>query len=306
VNVRTPKRTGHAARGQVIPIWTLGAVSLIAMTLFMINYANVMRWQIRAQNAADTAAEAAVVASAEGFDELSLVMYTTSVAEMRLRYLNQALLNNLQGLGCSTTSDCESDYNALVAELQKSIQTYDDSKAALVWLGENVNDRYFDSSNGAFETITGYQYADGRQDAACVSAGVACVNQTDQAFTYTPLDIDAGDVGFGTPNTAEVASCKSVPLISPKLIGLASGATFRAVGIGAFTIVSVPETFTAGALGSASTTGGTAYQPVEYWAPDKNTYYAVDYSGLTDTVFFYVPNPTSPYKTFDPSTANCS
>ena len=51
---------------------------------------------------------------------------------------------------------------------------------------------------------------------------------------------------------------------------------------------------------------GKVYQPVEQWAPDSNAYYNVNFAGLTDTVFFYVPSPTSPYKTFNPSTANCS
>ncbi len=293
-------------RGQVFPVWTLAVLSALALTLFVINYANVMKWQIRAQNAADTAAESAAVASAEGFNQLELLFYTTSVAELRLRYLNQAILNNLQGLGCTTTTACESDYNALVAELHNAIQTYDDSRSALVWLGENVNDRYFDSSNGAFETITGYQYADGRQDAACVSAGVTCVNQTDQAFTYTPLDIDAGDVGFGTPNTTEVASCRSVPILSPKIQGLSLGTAFRAVGVGAFTIVSIPEKFSPDGSTILGAAAGKVYQPVEQWAPDSNAYYNVNFAGLTDTVFFYVPSPTSPYKTFNPSTANCS
>ena len=304
MSARSLGRSG--SRGQVIPIWTLAAVSLMAMALFVVNYANVVRWQIRAQNAADTAAEAAAVASAEGFDELELTMYTTSVAEMRIRYLNQAILNNLQGLGCATTSACESDYNALVAEFQNAVAVYDDSTTTLVWLGQNVNDRYFDASNGAFETITGYQYPDGRQDTMCIQMGVSCTNQTDQAFTYTPLDIDAGDVGFGTPNTTEVASCKVVPVISPGLLGLSRSAGFRAVGVGAFTVVSIPERFTAGANGTAQTTGGGPYQPQENWAPDHSPYYTVSYLGLTDTVFFYVPNPTPPYKSFDPSTASCS
>jgi hypothetical protein len=303
--MKTMKRR-HASRGQVIPIWTLAVLGSLALTIFMVNYASVMRWQIRAQNAADTAAESAVVASAEGFNELELTMYTTSVAELRLRYLNQALLNNLEGLGCANTTACETDYNSLVAEFQNAIQTYDDSTQALTWLGQNVNDRYLDSSNGAFETITGYQYPDGRQDAMCVTKGVTCVNQTDQAFTYTPLDIDAGDVGFGTPNSAEVAACKTVKFSSPKILGLATGSSFRAVGVGAFTITSIPERFNPGALGVVGSTNGGAYQPVEQWATDHNSFYQVDYSGLTDTVFFYVPTPTTPYKTFNPSTAACS
>ena len=284
-----------------------GRSGTLAVALFVVNYANVMKWQIRAQNAANTAAEAAVVASAEGFNELELTMYTTTIAENRLRYLNQALMNNLEGVGCTGTATANPSTTVSLPSSRRAanLRRFPSDPGLARAKRQRSLFRLLD---GAFETITGYQYADGRQDAMCVSQGVACVNQTDQAFTYTPLDIDAGDVGFGTPNLTEVASCKQVSLISPGMLGLSKSLTFRAVGVGAFTVVSVPEKFNPGSpTVNPITKLNTIYQPIEYWAPtDHNIYTDVDYSGLNVTVFFYVPNPTPPYKTFNPSTASCS
>jgi len=293
----------HAERGQVLPVWTLGLIACLALSLFIVNYANILRWQVRAQNAADAAASAAISPVANGWNELTLVLYSQTVNEMRIRYLNQALINNVHGLGCS--ANCSSDYTSLRTALNNSVQAYHDGEIFLNTIGAFVNDRYLDPSNGAFDTITANAYSDSENDTACKDKNPnGCVNQADPAFTFTPVDIDSGNIGFGTSNLSEVAACKNVTVIAPKLFGLsAANSTFKAVAVSAFTIVPVPETFTPSTNNPAT---GAAYQPNENPATDVTPIYAVDFSGLTVNLYFYTPSPYPPYMPFDPATAACA
>jgi hypothetical protein len=120
------------------------------------------------------------------------------------------------------------------------------------------------------------------------------------------MDVDGVDVGYGAPETGEVASCRDVPLIQPKLFGLSTGAKFRAVGASAFTISPILNVFQPGVSLNPST--GNAYQPVEKYATsgDQNVYTNADFSGLTVDANFYVPIPTKPYRTFNPFVFNTS
>jgi hypothetical protein len=323
------RRTGE--RGQLLPVWALGVVTLLAMSLFIANYANVVRWQVRAQNAADAAAGASMSPIADGWNEIELQLYASTIEEMRIRYLNQALLNTLAQQGCTSTANCTADYNALVPQLDTAVQNYDTNTLFVQNLGSMVNDRFLDPSNGAFETISGGTPAISGwpDDTTCdkIQGGngynvytgawqgppsvqptpgpghpgwspTGCTSQSDSAFSYTPVDVDSGDIGFGTPNLAEVVSCKNVPVLGAKLLGLGNSASFKAVAVSAFTVSPLSEPFQPGVTINGSTT--KPYQPPENYAPDHNSYFTVDYSGLTVNVNFYLPVPTPAYKTFNP------
>jgi hypothetical protein len=131
-------------------------------------------------------------------------------------------------------------------------------------------------------------------------SATGCTSQSDSAFSYTPVDVDSGDIGYGTPNLAEVVSCKNVPTLFPKILGLGIGTTFRAVGVSAFTVSPLTEAFQPGTTINPAT--GKAYQPTESYATPDNTNasFIVDFSGLTANVNFYLPVPTPAYKTFNP------
>ncbi|MGP6158714.1 MAG: pilus assembly protein TadG-related protein [Vulcanimicrobiaceae bacterium] len=325
------RRNGE--RGQLLPVWTLGVITLLAMSLFIVNYANIMRWQVRGQNAADAAAAASMSPIADGWNEIELQLYASTIEEMRIRYLNQAILNTLAQQGCTSTAACTADYNALNTQLQSAVNNYDTNTLFVQNLGSMVNDRYLDPSNGAFETITGGPPAISGwpDDTTCdkvqggngyniYSGGWAgppsaqptpggswvgwsstgCTSQSDVAFKYTPVDVDSGDIGYGTPNLAEVVACKNVSLIGAKLLGLGNTATFKDVAVSAYTVSPIPEAFNPGVTINPST--GNAYQPTETYTsdPSQGSLYTVDYGGLTVNVNFYLPVPTPAYKTFNP------
>ena len=75
----------HSQRGQTLPFWAIGMVAILALLFFTINYANLVRWNIRAQNAADSAASAGVATDANMHNELNTILYAATIDEARMR-----------------------------------------------------------------------------------------------------------------------------------------------------------------------------------------------------------------------------
>jgi len=68
-----------AQRGQTIPFWTFAVFGMLAMALFVMNYSMSAAWNIRAQNAADSAAAAGLSTVANIYNEESTILYATAV-----------------------------------------------------------------------------------------------------------------------------------------------------------------------------------------------------------------------------------
>lgn len=90
------------SRGQVLPMWALGIITTFGLMFLALNYGNAIRWQIRAQNAADSAASAAVGIQAERWNVMTATLYASSVEEYRIRRLLDSLLLTMdQSGGCT-------------------------------------------------------------------------------------------------------------------------------------------------------------------------------------------------------------
>lgn len=90
-------------RGQVLPMWAMGTITTLVLTFLALNYANAVRYQIRAQNAADSAAQAVVAIQAERWNLMSEMLYASNIEEYRMRRVLDAMLLtvNYSG-GCSS------------------------------------------------------------------------------------------------------------------------------------------------------------------------------------------------------------
>jgi hypothetical protein len=75
----------HSSRGQILPVWIVAILTILILTFMAINYGNTLRWQMRAQNAADAAAQAVMAIQTQHFNELSAALYATNVEEFRIR-----------------------------------------------------------------------------------------------------------------------------------------------------------------------------------------------------------------------------
>lgn len=270
-------------RGQTLPVWGLGVTAILAMFFFLGNYANVFAWHVRAQNAAESAAATALSVQANIFNEESTVLYATAVDEHRIRYLNQAILNTINGIGgCDPTpgGSCDSDYKTLVAEYNTAVSSLSGDMQVL------------QEANNFTE---GGQQAD--QKKAVSTIGSDCAH-FDCDFAYNVLDVSS--VGGGTKSggitQTDVAVCHKVPYFAAKLLNLAANAQFTAIGRAAANVQPIAtENFSPGTAVNPST--NQVYQPVEaQWASAyPSVAYTVDYSSLNVNLNWYGVSHIAPY-----------
>ncbi len=95
----------HRQRGQVLPVWAMGIVAMLIVTMAVVRYSDMVRWQVRAQNAADAAAQAIVALQTQQFNEMEMTLYAADVEEYRIRNILYALELTAYGNGgCRSTA----------------------------------------------------------------------------------------------------------------------------------------------------------------------------------------------------------
>ena len=75
------------SRGQTLPIWALGIAAALVLAFAALQYGEVLRWQVRAQNAADAAATAALSVQTQTWNQQLALVYAAAVEEWRIRNL---------------------------------------------------------------------------------------------------------------------------------------------------------------------------------------------------------------------------
>ncbi len=86
----------------MLPLWIVAILTTFALMFLALNYGNTIRWQMRAQNAADGAAQALMAIQTQRFNELTAALYASNVEEFRIRLLLDGMLNSLNGAGGCT------------------------------------------------------------------------------------------------------------------------------------------------------------------------------------------------------------
>lgn len=277
-------RSTHSQRGQTMPFWVIGVLIALAMMFFVANYANALTWQIRAQNAADSAAAGTLSVQANVYNEYNVLLYAAAVDEYRLRALNQALLNTLYGAGgCARTNSCANDYNELQNEYDIALAGYTDDIHLL------------DQANNITQ---GGQTTDQQKAISLLQGNTWCGNSSDYAcqFTITPLQYQnsTGALSGAGYNQIDVIACKNVPMWGAALFKLPN-ATYQLLGRAAAAIVPAKsESFKPGTQMNPST--GQVYQPTEYWSDDHaDPAYFVDFSGLNVDLNWYEAGAIRPF-----------
>lgn len=260
--------TRHRERGQTLPLWVLGVAAMCALMFFTANYANVVRWHIRAQNAADSAASAGIATDANAANQTNVLVYAATIEEVRMRYLLQAMVNTIYDPGaCTSTAACD----AILAKLSAAYTT-----AAANYKAVTAQMRLSD-------TFTQSGLKNGPDKAAAlVQANCAAL---DCAFTYTTA-VDA------TNEAVDVVACKNVGTLVPGILGLPQSSAFKALGRSASTLGYVQESFVPAAVNPAT---GLAYQPKETPAgANTSADFAVSYQSLTVQLAWAVAVPARP------------
>jgi len=278
-------------RGQTMPFWVIGVLIALSAMFFLSNYVNAVVWQIRAQNAADSAASTSLSITANLWNEETTILYSSALDEYRIRYLNQALLNTIEGVGCNhNATTCSSDYTTLRSELSNAIGGFD------------ADIQLLRQSNNFSE---GGQQAD--QNKADGLVGTDCSNASDYtcSFSFTETATSStggGGNGNGNGNNggndvgeAEYVACKKIPYFGSALLNLGNAGTYKVVGRGAAAVIPAStEAFNPGTQVNPNT--GQAYQPVEHWASAQyGVENDVNFAGFTANLNWYAAGTIKPF-----------
>jgi hypothetical protein len=289
----------HARRGQTMPFWLVTVVVLLTLFFFATNFVTNLAWHIRAQNAADADASALLSTRTNVFNQETVLLYAGAVNEYRLRYLDQAMLNAINGHGCSGAA-CSTQYLALRAQYQNALNGMQS-----VWqLLQRANNF---TQGGQFNT-----------DTSSLLTSIQGGLSGDSAFTLTALDCaDCGNGGGkkkqSTPGTVDLITCKNIAPVAPGLFSTVGKWQFKAVGRAAAQAVrrplqgSAPTSFPPGygANGYTVPTGYSEYvnpgasgqQPPEGRTDADASYIQVNYNDLLIDLSWYATSIIKPYVT---------
>jgi hypothetical protein len=108
----------ESERGQTFPIWISSIVAALVLLWFTLDYANTIKWQVRAQNAADAAAASLLSAQTTRFNQMEMTLYSLALDEWRIRNLIDSMNMTVTGAGgCQTQAPTYTNgiYNPLSA-----------------------------------------------------------------------------------------------------------------------------------------------------------------------------------------------
>ena len=282
----------HGSRGQTIPVWTFGILTTLMLMLMVFNYANTLRWQIRAQNAADSVSQAIMSVQTQHYNLVMSDLHAAAIEEYRIRRTMAALLYLLQGSGgCSVGTanpapatpsgatgwiDCATAYSSLRNNYVAEVTRY----------GQDVQQIAALSNYTQTQQLADMQTIASSFEGNCASSGPT---GADCAFTYTIANptarpylsgalADAGgeDNGNGralpagglvsdlNPLEIEVVTCAVIALPFNSFFKL-NAQPFYAIGRAAATSTMVTqEWFTPGLLANPNAPGGAYFQPPEF------------------------------------------
>jgi hypothetical protein len=289
----------HRERGQVLPVWCLGIVAMLVMVLMALRYADIVRWQIRAQNAADAAAQAVLALQTQQFNEMNSVLYASAVEEYRIRTILYGLELTAYGNGgCSTDNSCPARYSALYTAYLKAVARYREEVVLLNRVTANMDATTMKSDAGALVTHLANPSVCGKTGGGdCVFSyklvdfgprtPVYTVEKDARAF-ITPSYGDYMNVAAGVnasllPARTEISVCADVPSPIPAFLNF-KPKPFRVIARAAATSVMVEQDwFQPGQLNNAWTS--KRYQPWETWSGSKSDdglnvdWYVTDFGG---------------------------
>jgi len=317
----------QASRGQTMPFWTLAIVLALGLALFVMNYTNTVRWHIRAQNAADSAALTTIAADANLSNQQTTAQYTLAVDEYRLRAQINAMINAANSVGgCNpdnddTGTDCDNAYDQQPEAYDKALSEYE---AALTY-AQNLQNAppptpksMPTGASGTPEPLPSAPAGSAAPSAfSLVASNTNCWDTNtgkavfDCSFAYT-ANPNLGQTGLGSAEYVDIIACRSVSQMSPLMFN--GGGSFTAEGRSAATLRAVTETFNPGTTTDPDATpgpGGTAppYQQIESCPPSFPGHpgicnlslgwmaapaYVVDYSGLQVSASYFVATLTAP------------
>lgn len=289
----------HAQRGQVLPVWALGIMALLIVTMAVVRYSDMVKWQVRAQNAADAAAQSIVALQTQQFNEMSMVLYAAAVEEYRIRNILYGMELAAYGDGgCNVDASCATRYANLYAQYMKAVARYNNEVIMLDRVTANMD--YTTMNKDASALLADMKSQCGQQGGGDCAFGYSLVQfqprtplyavQMDaRAFIKPSLGGHMTPAGTVNPSLnpiqVEVAVCADIPSPVPSFFNF-HPASHRVIARAAATAVMMEQDwFQPGSLTNPWTQN--YYQPVELPSGSVSDagdgsgkdWYAVDFAG---------------------------
>jgi hypothetical protein len=306
-----------------MPFWALSILLALGLALFVMNYTNTVRWHIRAQNAADSAALTTISADANVSNQQTLAEYTLAVDEFRLRSIVNSMVNAANSVGgCEpenddTGTDCDNAYDQEPEAYDKALGEYQNELNYAESLRSAAPPRPMSMPTGAAGTPQPLPSAPANS-AAPAAFSLAASNTNcwdtgtgraifDCSFSYS-ANPDLAQTGIGSAEYVDIIACRTVSQLSP--LAFNGQNSFTAQGRSAATLHGVTETFSPGLTTDPDATPGASgtqppYQQIESCPPTPGPCnlsegwmaapaYVVNYAGLKVQATFFVPRLTAP------------
>jgi hypothetical protein len=312
----------HYQRGQTLPVWAFGTLTVLLLLAFSLSYGNMLRWQLRAQNAADSAARGLLSIQATQWNEMESTLQASAVEEYRIRAILQAMLLTVHGNGgCMPVglgpASCDQIYASERAQYLNSVARYTNDVTILHRL---VQPTFANQVSAVQNALAIYQKNCGLPnggDCAFDYTLVAAQPRADKYLEDVWADCCDFTVGGGTvanpaltsnfwPMEIEVVACAKVPSLFPAFFSF-NAPTYDAIGrAAATTLMATQEFMYPGTIVNPQT--GQPFQPVEHpesftnsnvlaGGPNPDLWYQVDFGGNPATsngkaTFTYNPGNT--------------
>ncbi|HEV2738301.1 MAG TPA: pilus assembly protein TadG-related protein [Candidatus Elarobacter sp.] len=283
----------------MLPVWCLAIVAMLVMVLMAVRYADIVRWQIRAQNAADAAAQAVLALQTQQFNEMNSALYASAVEEYRIRTILYGLELTAYGNGgCSADSSCTVRYATLYNAYLKSAARYHDEIVLLNRITANMDATTMHNDATAVVAHLANPGVCGKTGGGDCAFSYALLDFSPRTPVYTvvkdarafitPSYGDNMNVASGVnpsllPAQTEVSVCADIPSPIPAFLNF-KPKPFRVIARAAATAVMVEQDwFQPGQLNNAWT--NNRYQPVETWSGSASNdglnvdWYDTDFGG---------------------------
>jgi len=295
----------HRERGQTLPLWSLGIALALLIAFGALQYGEYLRWQIRAQNAADAAAAGALSVQTQAWNEQMSLLYAAGVEEYRIHAILEALI-----LAANNDSKCQGFSGGCFSAFQQLNPAFKDAV------------QRYTTDVALMNRVSSYTFTEAETDARAIVAdfqqNCGKINGGDCSFAYTVSDVrpragTLNDVEMSgnvwavndgiaasqkldyTPAQIEVVTCASVPPIVPSFLGF-QPPTFKAIGRAAATAAMVTqEWLDPGVIVNPTT--GKPFQPPEL--PVNNVAGTPDSDGKDWFTINFAGNPATAYVNAD-------
>ena len=301
-------KTLHAQRGQALPMTAFGIIAMLIFAYFALDFGNGIRWQLRAQNAADSAAQAVLSLQTQAFNEMTAVLYASAIEEFRIRrLLNGIVLAEYNAGGCAPNPapapgtdvpSCDAVFTTLRDQYFKAVTRYTQDVVTLNRITDTLN--YANMNADARSLVSHIASCGGVVGGDCNFHYVISVGTRDdtQSVEMDALGILKPSLGRLTgpsgvnpllfaPLKVEVDVCTTVQPMIPGFFGY-HPQPYHAIGRGAATAVMMEQDWLQPGVIFNPFSGGKPFQVPEKYVngvahSDGYDWYNLDFGGNATT-----------------------